>query len=106
MRRTRNELKCSQRTSSGHWAVALTLRHPRGRDNARYRRHPCAARAAVHLDGMRDPQSQMYAAMKDAQRALQRKRAAGEALRTRQLEHETAKLRGRQQRINRARAAL
>jgi hypothetical protein len=67
---------------------------------------PCAARAAVHLDGMSDPQSQMYAAMKEAERADQKKRAAGEALRTRQLEYETAKLRGRQQRINRARAAL
>jgi hypothetical protein len=44
--------------------------------------------------------------MKTAQRADQKKRAAGEALRTRQLEHETAKLRGRQQRIDRARAAL
>jgi len=67
---------------------------------------PCAARAAVHLGGMSDPQSQMHAAMKDAQRPDQKKRAAGEALRTRQLEYETAKLRGRQQRINRARAAL
>jgi hypothetical protein len=67
---------------------------------------PCDARAAVHLGGMSDPQSQMYAGMKDAERAEQKKRAAGEALRTRQLEYETAKLRGRQQRINRARAAL
>ena len=66
----------------------------------------CAARAAVHLDGMSDPQSQMYAAMKEAERADQKKRAAGEVLRTRQLECETAKLRDRQQRINRARAAL
>lgn len=55
---------------------------------------------------MSDPQSQMYAAMKDAQRADQKKRAVGEALRRRQLEYETAKLLGRQQRINRARAAL
>lgn len=67
---------------------------------------PCDARAAVHLGGMSDPQSQIYAAMKDAQRADKKKRAVGEALRTRQLEYETAKLRGRQQRINRARAAL
>src|SRR5436309_2789558 len=52
---------------------------------------PCAARAAVHLDGMCDPQSQMYAALKDAQRALQKKRAAGEAWRTRQLEYEKVK---------------
>jgi hypothetical protein len=55
---------------------------------------------------MTDPQSQMYAAMEEAQRTHQKKRAAGEALRARQLEYETAKLRGRQQRINRARAAL
>jgi hypothetical protein len=55
---------------------------------------------------MSDPQSQMYAAMKDAQRAELKKRAAGEALRTRQLEYKTAKLRGRERRINRARAAL
>jgi hypothetical protein len=48
----------------------------------------------------------MYAAMKEAERADQKKRAAGEVLRTRQLEYETAKLRDRQQRINRARAAL
>jgi hypothetical protein len=48
----------------------------------------------------------MYAAMKEAERADQKKHAAGEALRARQLEYETAKLRGRQQRINRARAAL
>src|ERR1051325_603330 len=67
---------------------------------------PCAARAAVHLGGMSDPQPQMYGAMKDAQRAEQKKHAAAEGLRTRQLEYETAKLRGRQQRINRARAAL
>ena len=67
---------------------------------------PCDARAAVHLGGMSDPQSEMHAAMKDAQRADQKKRAAGEALRTRQLEYETAKLRGRERRINRARAAL
>jgi hypothetical protein len=55
---------------------------------------------------MSDSQSQMYAAMEEARRADQKKRAAGEALRARQLEYETAKLRGRQQRINRARAAL
>jgi hypothetical protein len=55
---------------------------------------------------MSDTQSQMNAAMEEAQRADQKKRAAGEALRARQLEYETAKLRGRQQRINRARAAL
>jgi hypothetical protein len=55
---------------------------------------------------MSDPQSQMYAALKNAQRADQKKRAAGEALRTRELVYETAKLGGRQQRINRARAAL
>ena len=54
---------------------------------------------------MSDPQPQ-HAAMEEAQRADQKKRAAGKALRARQLEYETAKLRGRQQRINRARAAL
>ena len=66
----------------------------------------CDPRAAVHLGGMSDPDSQTYAAMKDAQRAHQKKRAAGEALRIRQLEYETAELRGRQQWINRARVAL
>ena len=55
---------------------------------------------------MSDPQSQMYAAMKDAQRALRKKRAAAEVLRARLLDYETAKLRGRQQRINRAPAPL
>ena len=55
---------------------------------------------------MSDPQPQMYAAVEEAQRADQKKRAAGEALRARQLEYETAKLRGRQQRINHARAGL
>jgi hypothetical protein len=49
----------------------------------------------VHLDRMSDPQSQMYAAMEEAQRADQKKRAADETLRTRQLEYEAAKLRGR-----------
>jgi hypothetical protein len=39
----------------------------------------CAARAAVHLDGMSDPQSQMYAAMKEAERADQKKRRRGVA---------------------------
>jgi hypothetical protein len=68
---------------------------------------PIALRVLLSiLDGMSDPQSQMYAAMKEAERADQKKRAAGEALRTRQLEYETAKLRGRQQRIDRVRAAL
>ena len=41
---------------------------------------PCDARAAVHLGGMSDPQSQMYAGMKDAERAEQKKRAAGEGV--------------------------
>ena len=56
--------------------------------------------------GMSDPQSEMYAAMEEAQRADQKKRDAAEALRARQHEYETANLRGRQQLIKRARAAL
>lgn len=56
--------------------------------------------------GMSDPQSEMYAAMEEAQRADQKKREAAEALRARQHEYETANLRGRQQQIKRTRAAL
>ena len=48
----------------------------------------------------------MDAAMEEAQRADQKKRAAAEALRARQHEYETANLRGRQQQIKRTRAAL
>jgi hypothetical protein len=55
---------------------------------------------------MSDPQSEMYAAVEDALRADQKKREAAEALRARQHEYETANLRGRQQQIKRARAAL
>jgi hypothetical protein len=55
---------------------------------------------------MSDPQSQMYTAMEEAQRADQKKREAAEALRARQDEYETANLRGRQQQIKRTRAAL
>ena len=55
---------------------------------------------------MSDPQSEMYAAMEEAQRADQKKREAAEALRARQHEYETASLRGRQREIKRARAAL
>jgi len=55
---------------------------------------------------MSDPQSEMYAAMEEAQRADQKKRAAAEALRARQRDYETANLRGRQQQIKRTRAAL
>jgi hypothetical protein len=55
---------------------------------------------------MSDPHSQLYAAMHEAQRADQKKRAAAEVLRARELEYETAKLRGRQQQIKRARVAL
>jgi hypothetical protein len=54
---------------------------------------------------MSDLQSQMYAAMAEALRARQKKRNAAEALRVRQHEYETAKLRGRQQQIKRARVA-
>jgi hypothetical protein len=56
--------------------------------------------------GMSDLQSQMNAAMEEAQRADQKKREAAEALRARQHEYETASLRGRQQPIKRARSAL
>ena len=56
--------------------------------------------------GMSDLQSQMNAAMEEAQRADRKKREAAEALRVRQDEYETANLRGRQQQIKRARAAL
>jgi hypothetical protein len=55
---------------------------------------------------MSDPQSEMDAAMEEAWRAGQKEREAVEALRVRQHEYETAKLRGRQRQIERARAAL
>ncbi len=55
---------------------------------------------------MSDPQSEMDAAMEEARRAGQKEREAVEALRVRQHEYETAKLRGRQRQIERARAAL
>ena len=55
---------------------------------------------------MSQQQSQMHAAMEDAQRARQKKREAAEALRARQHEYETVSLRGRQNQITRARAAL
>ena len=55
---------------------------------------------------MSDPQSDMDAAMEDARRAGQKEREAVEALRVRQHEYETAKLRGRQRQTERARAAL
>ncbi len=55
---------------------------------------------------MSDPQSEMYAAMEEAQRAAQKKRDAAEALRARQHEYERANLRGRQQQTKRARTAL
>lgn len=56
--------------------------------------------------GMSDPQTQLYAAIEEAQRVDQKKREAAEALRARQHEYETANLRGRQQQIKRTRAAL
>ena len=56
--------------------------------------------------GMSDLRSQINAAMEEAQRADQKKREAADALRVRQHEYETANLRGRQQPIKRARAAL
>ncbi|MGE3944974.1 MAG: hypothetical protein AB7H90_24425 [Alphaproteobacteria bacterium] len=55
---------------------------------------------------MSDPQSEMDAAMEEARRAGQKEHEAVEALRVRQHEYETAKLRGRQRQIERARAAL
>jgi hypothetical protein len=55
---------------------------------------------------MSDPQSQMYTAVEEAQRADQKKHEAAEALRARQHEYETANLRGRQQQIKRTKAAL
>ena len=55
---------------------------------------------------MSDPQSEMDAAMEEARRAGQKEREAVEALRVRQHEYETAKLRGRQRQIERARVAL
>ena len=91
------------RTLGGGHNVALPAGSRQCRDSGGT---PCAERAAVHLDRMSDLQSQMYVAVEEAQRADQKKRAAGEALLARQLKYETAKLRGRQQRINRARAAL
>ena len=51
-------------------------------------------------------QSQMEAAVKEAQRAHQAEGEAAKALRARQDEYETASLRGRQKQITRARAAL
>ena len=55
---------------------------------------------------MSDLQLQMSTALGEALRARHKKRKAAEALRARQYEYETANLRGRQQQINRARAAL
>jgi predicted lipid-binding transport protein (Tim44 family) len=55
---------------------------------------------------MSDPQSEMDAAIEEARRAGQKEREAVEALRVRQHEYETAKLRGPQRQIDRARAAL
>jgi hypothetical protein len=51
-------------------------------------------------------QSQMHAAMEEAQRARQKEREAAEALRVRQYQYETANLHGREKQITRARAAL
>jgi aspartate ammonia-lyase len=55
---------------------------------------------------MSQQQSQMHAAMEEAQRARQKKREAAEALRARQHEYETVSLRGRQNQITSARVAL
>ncbi len=56
--------------------------------------------------GMRDLQSRIDAALAEARCADHRKRETAEVLRARQHEYETANLRGRQQQIKRARAAL
>ena len=55
---------------------------------------------------MSHPQSQMHAAMEEAQRARQKEREAAEALRAGQHEYETANLHGREKQITRARVAL
>jgi len=55
---------------------------------------------------MSDAQSEMHAALEEAQRADQKKREAAKALQARRHEYETANLRGRQKQISRARAAL
>ena len=69
--------------------------------------HPLALTGPRSIStGMSDLQSQMNAAVEEAQRADQKKREAAEALRARQHEYETANLRGRQQQIKRARSAL
>ena len=51
-------------------------------------------------------QSQMHAAVKEAQRARQKEREAAEAPRVRQYQYETVNLHGREKQITRARAAL
>lgn len=56
--------------------------------------------------GMNHLQSQVHAAMEEAQRARRKEREAAEAVRARQHEYETANLHGRQKQITRARAAL
>ena len=55
---------------------------------------------------MSDPQSDMKAAMEEATQAAQRAREAAKALLAREHEYETANLRGRQQQIKHAKAAL
>jgi hypothetical protein len=55
---------------------------------------------------MNDVQSQLDAALEETLRAGQKMREAAEALQVRRHEYETANLRGRQQQIKRARAAL
>ena len=92
---------------------AIRLPRRRGED---WRRSELSAPRSLHplaltgprsiSTGMSDLQSQMNAGMEEAQRADQKKREAAEALRARQHEYETANLRGRQQQIKRARAAL
>ena len=56
--------------------------------------------------GVNHLQTQIHAAMAEAQRARQKEREAAEALQARRDEYETVSLRGRQKRIARARAAL
>ena len=55
---------------------------------------------------MSDPQSEMNAALEEAQRAGQKLREAADSLRARQHEYETANMHGRQPQIRHARAAF
>jgi vacuolar-type H+-ATPase subunit E/Vma4 len=62
--------------------------------------------ARSYLDDDERPAIRNECCLENAQRADQKKREAAAALRARQHEYQTANLRGRQHRIERARAAL